>query len=167
MNIKIIKTGYLKENCYVIIKNNNAIIIDPGDEENKIIEECKGLNVKGILVTHFHFDHVGALEKVKEYYHIKEINNYINDFDYEIIKTPGHSSDSITFYFKKEKIMFVGDFIFENGIGRTDLESGSIIDMKNSLTKISKYDDDIILYPGHGNKTILGKEKIRFNSYFC
>ena len=92
---------------------------------------------------------------------------YINDFDYEIIKTPGHSSDSITFYFKKEKIMFVGDFIFENGIGRTDLESGSIIDMKNSLAKISKYDDDIILYPGHGNKTILGKEKIRFNSYFC
>ena len=51
--------------------------------------------------------------------------------------------------------MFCGDFIFERGIGRTDL-GGSIKDMKESLEMISSYPDDITLYPGHGDKTTLG-----------
>ena len=53
--------------------------------------------------------------------------------------------------------MFVGDFIFKNGIGRTDL-GGSIQKLKQSLTKISKYDSNIKIYPGHGKESILGIE---------
>ena len=53
--------------------------------------------------------------------------------------------------------MFVGDFLFKDGIGRTDL-GGNVLDMKKSLLKISKYDKNIDIYPGHGDKSKLGLE---------
>ena len=62
--------------------------------------------------------------------------------------------------------MFTGDFLFYHTIGRCDLETSSIEDMKKSLAKIKIYDDDIIIYPGHGKKSILGEEKIFFDHYF-
>ena len=55
--------------------------------------------------------------------------------------------------------MFTGDFLFKGTIGRTDLETGNIIIMKNSIEKIKKYSDNIEIYPGHGNKTTLEYEK--------
>ena len=58
-----------------------------------------------------------------------------------------------------ENNMFVGDFIFKNSIGRTDLEGGNEEDMKKSIEKIRQYSDEITLYPGHGQKTDLGEEK--------
>lgn len=61
--------------------------------------------------------------------------------------------------------MFTGDFIFKNSIGRMDLEGGNISDMKKSLKLISKYDDDIIVYSGHGNDTTLKNEKNNFKYY--
>ena len=60
--------------------------------------------------------------------------------------------------------MFVGDFIFENSIGRTDL-GGNINDMVKSLKKISKYDKNIIIYPGHGNFSKLGLELDKIKRY--
>ena len=80
--------------------------------------------------------------------------------------TPGHTSDSKCFYFKCEKVLFSGDFLFYHTIGRTDLPSGSDIDMIKSLEKISKYPDDLIVYPGHGPKTKLGVEKNNFKYYY-
>ena len=53
--------------------------------------------------------------------------------------------------------MFTGDLLFKDGIGRTDL-GGNEIDLYNSLNKIKKYDKDIIIYPGHGEDSILGIE---------
>ena len=61
--------------------------------------------------------------------------------------------------------MFTGDFIFNSGIGRTDL-GGSITDMKESLEMIKKYPDKTIIYPGHGPSTILGNEKSLFSLYY-
>ena len=55
--------------------------------------------------------------------------------------------------------MFVGDFIFKESIGRTDLPGGDNIDMKKSLEKILTYDDNIKLYPGHDDETTLKYEK--------
>ena len=65
MEIKKLKVGYIRTNCYILIEKNDAIIIDPGDEYEKIKEETKGLNIKAILITHYHFDHVGALSYLK------------------------------------------------------------------------------------------------------
>lgn len=165
MQIDTLVVGALQENCYIITKNNFSIIIDPGDEALKIIEACKNKNVKEILVTHNHFDHVGALKEVENYFKLKA-NNKSGYFDYEVIYNPGHSADSKTFYFKENKVMFCGDFIFYGTIGRTDLETGSDLDMIKSLKLIQKYPDEITLYPGHGPKTTLGDEKKRFNYYY-
>lgn len=156
--------GELEENCYILKQNNKAIIIDPGDEPTKIEEKIKGLEVAGILITHNHFDHVGALDYFENKYNIKH-NQDINFFDYEIIKTPGHSKDSLTFYFPTINIMFTGDFLFKGTIGRMDLAGGSKEDMKISLDKISKYPDNIIIYPGHGEESTLGIEKNNFKYY--
>lgn len=163
MNIKKVVVGPLQTNCYVLVKESDAIIIDPGAEEEKIEKELENLNIKGILLTHSHFDHTGALSYFLNKYNLK-INQEIKEFPYEIVLTPGHTKDSKTFYFKEEKIMFVGDFIFKNGIGRMDL-GGNEQDMKNSLEVIKKYDPDITLYPGHGSKTTL-KDEINNFSYY-
>ena len=61
--------------------------------------------------------------------------------------------------------MFVGDFIFYENIGRVDLPGGSFEEMISSINKIKKYDDNIVLYPGHGEETSIGHEK-KFNHYF-
>jgi glyoxylase-like metal-dependent hydrolase (beta-lactamase superfamily II) len=65
----------------------------------------------------------------------------------------------VTYYFKKNKIMFTGDFLFKGTIGRCDLEGGNIRKMEESLRIIKEYDNDIKIYPGHGDSSILGDEK--------
>ena len=82
----------------------------------------------------------------------------IDDFNCEIIYTPGHKEDSISIYFKEQNIMFTGDFIFKSAIGRTDLPGGDYNEMLKSLTKLKKYDKNIKIYPGHGDITYLRNE---------
>lgn len=185
MKIDKIVVGYLEENCYILTKNNHSLIIDPGDEGNKIIKFIKNnnLNISGILITHAHFDHIGALNDILKEYNVPvyyyNINNelkeniinleekeyVIDDFKFKVIYSPGHRNDSVTYYFYEEEIMFSGDFIFYLSVGRTDLEYGNYEEMIKSIIKIKKYRNDIIVYPGHGQKTILGFEKAN-NSFF-
>ncbi|MBR1413756.1 MAG: MBL fold metallo-hydrolase [Bacilli bacterium] len=165
MKIDTLVVGSLATNCYIVSKNNKCLIIDPGDEANKIIDACKDKEVVGILITHYHFDHIGALDEVKNYFNVEVNPKNIDGFNYEIIETPGHKEDCLTFYFEKEHVMFVGDFIFNDSIGRMDLAGGNVKDMRDSLKLIKSYPDDTILYPGHGPTTILGKEKRHFIYY--
>lgn len=171
MRVKKLIVGPLATNCYILIDNNDCLIIDPGDDYEIIKNEIGSLNVLAILITHYHFDHIGALEKLKQDYDVsiydykmKENKYKINNFKFEIIYTPGHKDDAVTFYFKENKLMFVGDFIFKNSIGRTDLETGDFKKMQESLKRIKNYNDDIELLPGHGNSTVLGIEKQ--NNYY-
>lgn len=164
MDIKRVVVGLLEENCYIVTKDNQTIIIDPGEESSKIIKECADKNVVGVLITHHHFDHVGALKEIEKHFNIKE--GSCPNIGFKIINNPGHSIDSVSYYFETEKVMFVGDFIFQNSIGRTDLPTGSDIQMQESLNMISKYPDDIVLYPGHGDKTTLKQEKRNFKYYY-
>lgn len=167
MTVKTVKVGFLETNCYIISINNECLIIDPGADYNKIVREVGSLKPIGIIVTHYHFDHIGALEEVKNRYNIPiyDINNLeekeytIGNFKFEVIYTKGHHNTCITIYFKEEKKMFVGDFIFKGGIGRTDLEDADEEEMIKSLNKIKTYPDDITIYPGHGDTTKLGYEK--------
>ena len=71
MDLKVIKVGYLEENCY-IISSNKTIIIDPGDEAEHLIDriEIKELKPVAILLTHGHFDHVGAAGRISDEYSI-------------------------------------------------------------------------------------------------
>ena len=165
MDIKVIKVGPLETNCYILTINNESIIIDPGDDFNKIKKSIGTNKVIGCLVTHFHPDHIGALEEVASFYDIEINKPTYGEFEFEIIETPGHTFDSKTFYFKKNNTMFTGDFIFKSSIGRTDL-GGNDKDMISSLENFQKYDDNIIIYPGHGPKTTLGLEKKHFRFYY-
>lgn len=164
MEINSVVVGPLDTNCYILNNNGKILIIDPGDDKDKIINKITG-EVVGIIITHHHFDHVGALDEIKNYYKVDvfdfnnlKANNKISNFEFKMIHTPGHTDDSITIYFEKEKIMFVGDFIFYGSIGRTDL-GGNIFDMKKSIESILLYDDDIKLYPGHFIPTKIGIER--------
>ena len=163
-NLDTIVVGPLYENCYVLTIEDKTYLIDPGDEENKIEKVLGNKNVVAILITHHHFDHIGALEYFEKKYKLQ--HNTYQDENFKIIENPGHSEDSKTYYFDKLGIMFCGDFIFENSIGRMDLEGGDVSKMKESLDMISEYPDNIILYPGHGDKTTLGNEKGHFKYCF-
>ena len=61
MEVKRIITGALDENCYVLIKNGTCLVVDPGADYIKIREEIGDNKVLGVLITHSHFDHIGAL----------------------------------------------------------------------------------------------------------
>lgn len=173
MEIKVVIVGELEENCYILIRNHKCLVIDPGDEYSKIKEELKNLEVLGVLLTHRHFDHVGALDEFIQEYNVpiydfstlKEKEYTIGPFTFNVIYNPGHSKDSIRFVFKKEKIMFVGDFIFLNSIGRTDLEGGDDREMRSSIEQLLLEKENYVLYPGHGPKTTLEFEKM-MNPYF-
>lgn len=167
METKCVITGFLDENCYLIIKNGTCLVVDPGDDFHKIKEEIGDNKILGVLITHSHADHIGALRnfltkrsiKIFKRSNLEEKEYTIGDFKFKCIYTPGHSKDSVTFYFEEEKIMFVGDFIFKDSIGRCDLPGGSESEMKDSINKILEYPDDIKLYPGHYQETTLGDEK--------
>lgn len=167
MKIERVVTGYLEENCYILTMDKESLVIDPGDDYDLIKEKLKDTKVLAVLLTHSHFDHVGALNDVVNDYNIKvySANNLeekeysFRNFKFRVIYTPGHSSDSVTFYFEKEKVMFTGDFIFKDNIGRCDLPTGSWSSMQKSLKKIKEYSSDITIYPGHGDKTTLMEEE--------
>lgn len=166
MQIDCVITGALDENCYILKKENTCLVVDPGDDYQKIKEKIGDAKVLGVLITHSHFDHVGALRNFLTKRNIKIFKksvspngNYeIGTFHFTVIETPGHAKDSITFYFKEDQAMFVGDFLFKESIGRCDLPGGSEIEMKESLKKIKKYPKDIKIYPGHGESTTLSYE---------
>ena len=177
MKIDKIVVGELQTNCYLLENDNEALIIDPGDEYSKIKKFIKDKNLIGILLTHNHFDHTGLVnDLIKDYnislYDNNSLNegiNHISTFKLEVIKTYGHTMDSLTFYFKDDKVMFTGDFIFYDTIGRCDFRESNIEEMKKSINKIKKYNDDIIVCPGHGKNTTLGREKknnIYFNEFY-
>ena len=173
MIIDSLKVGNLRCNCYLLKIENEILIIDPGADANKIIEKIGDGRVVGIIITHHHPDHDGAVYELVERYKtlVYDKNNLIEGkfkigkFNFEVIFTPGHKEDSITLFFGKEKAMFCGDFIFKDCIGRCDLEGGSITDMILSIKKIKKYDMDIVIYPGHGVTTTL-RHEINNNIYF-
>lgn len=173
LEINSCTVGKLDCNCYLISKGNKALLVDPGDDFNKIDKLIKDKELVGILITHGHFDHVMALDDViskykvpvYRYSNLKEGEFKIDEFTFEVIYTPGHLTDCITYYFKDDLAMFTGDFLFYNTIGRCDLIGSDYEEMKNSIEKIKQYSDNIVIYPGHGRSTNLGREKNN-NPYF-
>ena len=140
IDIITVVNGILEENCYIIHNGRDALIVDPGSEGNKIIDAVKASNLKviGILITHSHFDHIGALEDVKkEYPDAVVINNKnkgdqsIGMFKFKVIENPGHTEDSVSYYFDNNDILFSGDFIFKGTIG--NYPDGMEDDMVKSL----------------------------------
>ena len=89
---------------------------------------------------------------------IKEGPLKIGEFEFEVVLTPGHTPGSISLFI--DDFAIVGDCIFKNSIGRTDLPGGSSEDMKKSLDYFKSLSKDYQLLPGHGDRTKLSVEKI-------
>ena len=172
MNIKTLVVGPLEENCYILEKDNSCIVIDPGAEFERIASNINS-PLLGVIITHYHDDHIGALSQLVNKYNcpvyshnnLKEGDFSIGTFNFEVIFTPGHKEDAITLYFPQDKVMFTGDFIFNGSIGRMDLAGGNSQDMIDSIKKILTYPRDIKIYPGHFLPTTLKDEEVNLN-YF-
>ena len=179
MKVEIIKC--LQDNySYLLIneQNQNACIIDPSEAKPIInFVEKKNINLKFILNTHHHYDHVGGNNELKKRYSAK-IVGFKNDknripnidilvtdnqiwsnenFEAKIIHIPGHTSGHICFYFSKNKIAFTGDTLFSLGCGK--IFEGTYEQMFASLNKLKKLPIDTKIYCGH--------EYTLKNSLFC
>ena len=86
---------------------------------------------------------------------------HIGDLEFKVINTPGHTKDSICLYCEKENLLFSGDTIFAGTWGRTDLPSGNMEEIMNSINeKILILPDETVVYPGHDRPTTVGDEKV-------
>lgn len=86
---------------------------------------------------------------------------HLGNMEFKIIHTPGHTAGGICIYSEKEKLIFTGDTLFKGTWGRADLPTSDFESIINSISnKLMKLPDDIIVYPGHGNSTMIGEEKI-------
>jgi len=173
MNIETIQVGALQTNCYILNCDGKTLIVDPGDDYYILKRYLMERDIMGILITHGHDDHVGAVSSIVDAFNVPVYNkdnlnegkHEIGPFHFEVIYTPGHTSDSVTYYFYEYNFLFSGDFLFKNTVGRMDLPTGSVEEMKHSLEKIYTYNDRVIVYPGHGESTNLGVEKRQNQSY--
>lgn len=173
MKITTIVVGCMEANCYLLERNETVLLIDPGDEYLKIKKHLGKKSLLGILITHSHPDHVGALKELLQDYAVpvyqkkkrKEQTYQVGEFSFSCIATPGHTSDSVSFYFEEEKILFTGDFVFRGTIGRSDFPTGNMVEMDESIEKIKQLPKDVLIYSGHGDVTTLERE-LATNPYF-
>ncbi len=85
---------------------------------------------------------------------------HLGELEFKVLHTPGHTSGGSCIYCEEEKLLFSGDTLFRGTWGRTDLPTGSIEDIINSITKkLMTLPDETIVYPGHGKSTMIREEK--------
>lgn len=200
MKIKHNVVGVVGTNCYFAVNetSNECLIIDPGDQAQRLSEKIQANELKpvAILLTHAHFDHIMAAEALAKEYEIKifvheddarmlmepslncgsmigtrvslKADETVKDgqklslagFDIEVLHTPGHTPGGCCYYFAEEGVVFSGDTLFCESVGRTDLPGGSSSTLIRSIReKLMKLPDLTIVYPGHGEPTKISTEK--------
>lgn len=199
MLVRKLVVGDLQTNCYVLgdEESKEGLVIDPGGDSQEIekVIQDEGLDIKYIILTHGHADHIAALSELKKQtkamilihpadsdmlvepsYNLSfftgenlvcpEADKFLDDgnkiklgaLELEVLHTPGHSPGGISLF--TDRVIFTGDTLFCEGIGRSDLPGAShdqlLLSIKN---KILSKPDDTRVYPGHGPETTIGEEK--------
>ena len=181
MEIRRLEVGSFENNCYIAIcpRTRESVIIDPAADSDRILQEVRDSSVRYILITHGHWDHIGALEQVKRHtqapvgIHASDARALQEPPDFlledgrtvifgneslKVLHTPGHSPGGVCFL--SGKILFSGDTIFPNGPGNTEIPGAHYWTILRSIhQKIFVLPDDTVIYPGHGLKTTVGREK--------
>ena len=197
IDVKSICQNELLCNTYIVGDELNCIVIDPSADIESIKKLIDKRVLRGIILTHGHYDHFVTLKPLFDKYHPKVYmhkkallkieheqfslsylfsNNYIirkeeldiekvnegsiidfSTFQAKILYTPGHTDCSISIII--DKALFSGDTLFNHGVGRWDLPSGSKEQLKLSINKLLNLDYDYLLYPGHGTSSTIKQEK--------
>ena len=191
MRYKRFVGGNLESNGYVLYqrKGGDALLIDPGYNAGVFLAFLKdnGLNLKGILLTHLHHDHVGAVRGILAsadcpvYMHSLDAEDYrgrvdiamedglVIDLEGEPVKvlhTPGHTRGSVCFLCPESKLCFTGDTVFDTDLGRTDLAGGSEAEMEESVKNVvDRWPNDLFILPGHDSGCTMAQVR-KHNSEF-
>ncbi|WP_059103254.1 MBL fold metallo-hydrolase [Shouchella shacheensis] len=198
---KQLPLGPLQTNAFVLQnKSNECVIIDPGGDGDALLRwlHQSEMHPLAILLTHAHFDHMGAVDDVRNafgcpvYIHEaeqewlvdpsqngserfglpaikakaadvvltdKDEELTIGAFTFSLLKTPGHSPGSVSYYYQEEAIVFSGDALFASGIGRTDLPGGNHEQLLASIhEKLLTLPENTTVACGHGPVTTIGAE---------
>ena len=188
LKIHVLPLGGYQTNCYIVHEENSTdcLIIDPGYEPeilSSYLEE-KGLTPEAILLTHCHFDHVGAVKDLAAQYDCKVFLDkkelamppmltngplYYTDgygdgdtltlagIPIQVLETPGHTPGSVCLIM--EDTLFPGDTLFAGSCGRTDLPCGDARAMRDSLRRLAALSENYRVCPGHGPSSTLNREK--------
>lgn len=192
-NIRSLVLGDYQVNCYILWAEGSktCCVIDPGYEAGVILDTLTdlGLSLEAILLTHGHFDHVGAVRDLAAatdcrvflcpqdlsmppvftagpLYHTDLYGEgdklHLAGLDITVLHTPGHTPGSVCL--RVEDVLFSGDTLFSGSCGRTDLPGGSMKQMRQSLARLRAIAENLWVLPGHGEATSLSTEK-RHNPY--
>ena len=193
MNIQIQPMGPYETNCYIATIDNKDFIIDPGVGATSWVLQ-NVTNPIAILNTHGHFDHIWSNDELSKKLNIPlycpKDDSFLLEEDPMQRGAPKSTPDfrmehdekitlegvDITFHFfpghtpgcsaiQIENNLFSGDFIFRGSIGRVDFPFSSPEDMKKSINKVLAWTDDVNIYPGHGGRTTLDREKNSLKSW--
>jgi len=193
MNIQIQPMGPYETNCYIVTIDNKDFIIDPGVGATKWVLQ-NVTNPVAILNTHGHFDHIWSNDELSKELNIplycpkddcfmlendplgrgapKSFPDFEVEHDQKIVLEgveftfhffPGHTPGCSAI--QVENTLFTGDFIFSGSIGRVDFPFSSPEDMKKSIHKVLAWEEDFNIYPGHGGRTTLDRERHSLNSW--
>ena len=199
-NVQYLVLPPLYNNCYIVSfledGEEQVLIVDAASKPECFIDAIGDRPVKGLILTHGHFDHFGAANALRKHYgcsvyasaldsdfiegkksgvfrqcepcpvDIKLDNEQrlkFGDIEMQVIFTPGHSEGSMCLLVSSGKagkrFLLSGDMLFKSSIGRTDLEYSDPHKMVDSIHKISKLDDDIVVLPGHNAFTTIKDER--------
>jgi len=186
IQIKKLELGPFGTNAYVLtcLSSHVSVVVDAPAEAKKISDELTGTNPKYILITHNHMDHTGALEDLKSTLNVPVAAHAddaaklpvrpdlllkdgdlisFGDIQLTVLHTPGHTPGSLAFL--TGNYLIAGDTIFPDGPGKT----WSPADFKRiveSLTlKIFVLPGETQIFPGHGDSTVLKREKRLFEEF--
>lgn len=188
LKITTMELGIYFVNCYLIHEENSksCVCIDPGGNANKVLKflDEQGLALEAILLTHGHFDHVGAVKELAEttgcrvYLHSDDLllpENftagplyYTHHYDegdvlelagltIRVLHTPGHTGGSVCLLV--DDVIFSGDTLFCHSCGRTDLPGGDPDAIMKSLARLKALEGDYRVCPGHNRATTLAVER--------
>ncbi len=178
-----LELGPFGTNSYIVTcrKTQDSALIDAPAEASIIVDTLRNTTPRYILLTHSHFDHIGALAQLRAELkiplaaHASDAANLesppetllsdgdtlsLGDLTFAILHTPGHTPGSLCF--RVGRYLISGDTIFPGGPGRTGSPAAFEQIVKSTTEKILVLPDDTVVYPGHGDATVLKKEKNEF-----